>query len=89
MLSLEERKTLGNESEEALKKSLELDSSYSFTYAYLNILYRNVFARIYPQREGRYIAEADRWQERFQEVRKRELERERLERELMGTEEIR
>ena len=88
-LSLEERRTLGNESEEALKKSLEIDPSYSFTYAYLNILYRNVFARVYPERESRHIAEADRWQERFKEVRKRELERQRLEEELRGTEEIR
>lgn len=87
-LPLEERKTLGSESEKALKKSLEFDPSYSFTYAYLNILYRNVFAKVYPQREGRYIAEADRWQERFKEVRKKELERQRLEEELRGTEEI-
>ncbi len=84
-LPLEERKALGAESEEALKKSLELDPSYSFTYAYLNILYRNVFARIYPERESRYIAEADRWQERFKDVRKRELERQKLEEELKGT----
>lgn len=84
VLSREERIVLADESETALKKALELDPSYSFTYSYLNILYRNVFALVYPEKKSRYIAEADRWQERFMEVRKRELERQRLEQELRG-----
>ncbi|MFQ6108192.1 MAG: tetratricopeptide repeat protein [Candidatus Aminicenantales bacterium] len=82
MLALEERKKLAAESEAALKKSIDLDPTYSFSYAYMNILYRNVFTNVYPERKGRYIAEADAWQERFQDVRKREVERQRLEQEL-------
>lgn len=85
-LSRKEQIELGEESERALKKAIELDPSYSYSYSYMNILCRNVFARVYPEREQRYIAEADRWQERFQEVRKREAERRRLEQELRGQE---
>ncbi|MBN1272490.1 MAG: tetratricopeptide repeat protein [Candidatus Aminicenantes bacterium] len=81
-LSKEERMKLADQSEQYLKKAVEMDPSYSFSYSYLNILYRNVFANLYPDRYDRYIAEADRWQEKFNEVRKRELERIRLEEEL-------
>lgn len=82
ILSLQERRKSAEESEGYLKKSIDVDPTYSFSYAYLNMLYRNVFARAYPEREARYIAEADAWQERFQDVRKRELERQRLEEQL-------
>lgn len=81
-LSINERKKLADESEEALKKAIEIDSSYSYSYAYMNMLYRNVFAHVYPERRSRYINEADIWQERFLDVRKRELERQKLEQEL-------
>jgi hypothetical protein len=73
VLSLPERKKLAEESEKNLKKAIEIDPTYSYSYAFLNLLYRNVFAKIYPEREARYIAEADAWQERFNDVRKREL----------------
>jgi len=81
-LSINERKKLADESEEDLKKAIDLDPTYSFSYAYMNMLYRNVFALIYPERQSRYMNEADMWQERFLDVRKRELERQRLEQEL-------
>lgn len=82
VLALQERKKIAEESEKNLKKAIDIDPTYSYSYAYLNILYRNVFAKIYPERETRYIAEADAWQERFNDVRKREIERQRLEEEL-------
>ena len=82
VLPLPERKKLAEESEKNLKKAIDIDPTYSYSYAYLNILYRNVFAKIYPEREARYVAEADAWQERFNDVRKREMERQRLEEEL-------
>ena len=82
VLSLAERKRLADQSEAGLKKAIEQDPSYSFSYAYLNMLYRNVHSRIYPERQGRYVAEANRWQERFQEIRKREVERSKLVEEL-------
>jgi tetratricopeptide (TPR) repeat protein len=82
VLSLPERKKLAEDSEKNLKKAIDIDPTYSYSYAFLNLLYRNVFAKIYPEREARYIAEADAWQERFRDVRKREVERQRLEEEL-------
>jgi len=86
VLSMEERKKLADESEKALMKSNELDKNYSFTYSYINMLYRNIHSKIYPNREKRYIAEANRWEEKFLELRKKEQERQRLERELRETE---
>ena len=77
-----ERIRLADESEAALEKSMELDNTHAFTYAYINMLYRNVHSKIYPDRAQSYVERADTWLERYREVRKRELEREKLEREL-------
>jgi len=82
LLSRQERIALADESEAALKKSLDLDPNYPDTYAYVNLLYRNVHANLYPDRHDRFIREADRYTERYTEVRKRQLERLRLEEEL-------
>ncbi len=84
VLPYEERESCGKESENALKKAIEIDSNYAEPYVYLNILYRNVFVGLYPEREDLYIAEADRWQERGLELTKRAAERKRLEEELRG-----
>jgi tetratricopeptide (TPR) repeat protein len=81
-LSRAERIALGRQSEEALTRAIQIDSSYPDSYAYLNILYRNVWANVYPENRSNYIAEADRWGEQFQEVRRRASERKRLEDEL-------
>jgi tetratricopeptide (TPR) repeat protein len=77
-----EKEKLASDSEEALLKALDLDNTHSFTYAYLNMLYRNIHTKLHPGMEKSYIERADTWMERFREVRKRELEREKLEREL-------
>jgi len=82
VLSREERIALADESEQALLKAIDIDPSYAFSYAYINMVYRNIHANLYPDRHDRYIAEANRWQEKFKDMRKRELERERLEEEL-------
>jgi tetratricopeptide (TPR) repeat protein len=84
VLSYEERLKCGEESEKALKKAIEIDPNYSSAYVYLNILYRNVYVGLYPEKEDLYLAEADRWQERGQELAKRAAERKRLEDELRG-----
>jgi tetratricopeptide (TPR) repeat protein len=81
-LSIRERIAAGNECEEALKKALDLEPSYSFTYSYLGLVYLNVFAKVYPEKEQSYIQQSNTWLERFREVRAREQERERLEKEL-------
>lgn len=81
-LAPQERDALGKESEKYLQKTIELDPTYPWSYAFMNMLYRNVFAALYPDRASRYVAEADRWAEKFQDIQKRELDRKRLEKEL-------
>lgn len=83
-LSKEERIEHAKVAEEALLKAIEMEPSYSFTYYYMGILYRNIYAAVYPERKSRYIKEADMWQQRAQDARKKELERKRLEQELKG-----
>jgi len=85
MLSENERVKIGQEAEEALLKAIELDPSYSYSYSYMELVYRNIFAKVYPERESRYLDEADMWHERFEDARKKELERKKLEQELRGT----
>jgi tetratricopeptide (TPR) repeat protein len=82
LLSRQERITLADESEQTLMKSAELDPNYPDTFAYINLLYRNVHAQLYPERSERFIREADRYMERYNMVRKRQLERLKLEEEL-------
>jgi tetratricopeptide (TPR) repeat protein len=82
LLSRQERIDLSDESEAALLKSAELDPNYPDTFAYINLLYRNVHSQLYPERSERFIREADRYTERYNQVRKRQLERLKLEEEL-------
>ena len=81
-LSKREKIDAANECEKALQKALELEPSYSFTYSYLGLVYLNVFAKVYPEKEQSYIQQSNTWMERFRDVRAREQERERLEKEL-------
>ena len=82
ILSRQERIALADESEGDLLKSAELDPNYPDTFAYLNLLYRNVHAHLYPERSERFVRDADRYMERYSQVRKRQLERLKLEEEL-------
>jgi tetratricopeptide (TPR) repeat protein len=81
-LSREERIEHAEEAISALQKAIKINPSYSFTYSYVSLVYRNIFAVVYPERKSRYTEEADIWMRRFKDARKKELERERLEREL-------
>jgi tetratricopeptide (TPR) repeat protein len=82
LLSRQQRIALADESEKTLLESAELDPNYPDTFAYINLLYRNVHAHLYPERSERYVREADRYMERYNQVRKRQLERLKLEEEL-------
>ena len=82
ILSRQERITLADESEQLLLKSAELDPNYPDTFAYINLLYRNVHSHLYPERSERFIRDADRYTERYTQVRKRQLDKLRLEEEL-------
>lgn len=81
-LSVKERLALAQDSEAALKKAMELDPSYPEPYSWLSVLYKSVLTKVEPQKAQRYEEEANRYIEKFQDLRKRELERKKLEEEL-------
>lgn len=81
-LSREERMRTAKESETALMKAVELDPNYPEPYSWLSVLYRSTMAKLEPERETRYNADADKYIERFQDLRKRAAERKKLEDEL-------
>ncbi len=81
-----ERLALALDSEKALLKANELDSAYPEPYSWLSVLYKSVLARLEPEKAERYNREADIYADRFQETRKRQLERKKLEQELRETE---
>jgi tetratricopeptide (TPR) repeat protein len=84
-LSQAEREALGAEAEQNLLKAIELDKNLAESYAYMKILYTNVHAKIYPEREGRYLELANQFGARWDEARKRQLEKMKLEKELKNT----
>jgi len=81
-LSPQERDAIGRESEKYLLKAIEIDAYYPWSYAYMKLLYLNVFAKLYPDKESRYNAESERWGEKFNDILKRDQDRKRLEKEL-------
>lgn len=81
-LTMNQKIALGKEAEEALLKAIELDSNYPDPYAYMKILYVNIFAPLYPERRDWYNSEANRYGDLFQELRERILERKQLKKEL-------
>jgi len=84
-LSQAEREALAAESEKDLFKAIELDPAYPEPYSYVKILYINVHAVLYPEKESRYKAEADRYGEKYTEAKKRQTDRLKLEKELKKT----
>lgn len=83
-LPASDRLKTAQESLKALEKAMELDPSYPEPYSWLSVLYKSVLSKLEPDKESRYNAEADRYLEKFQETRKRQAERKKLEEELKG-----
>ncbi|MFQ5721096.1 MAG: tetratricopeptide repeat protein [Candidatus Aminicenantales bacterium] len=81
-LPKEERLALAKDSLQALEKANKLDPQYPEPYSWLSVLYKSVLAKLEPQRAQRYNSLADIYAQKFQELRKRQLEREKLEKEL-------
>jgi len=77
-----ERVQLAKDSESALLKASELDPSYPEPYSWLSVLYKSVMVKLVPERAQRYNEDADRYLEKFQDARKRQAERKKLEEEL-------
>ncbi|MBC7363319.1 MAG: hypothetical protein H5U07_02095 [Candidatus Aminicenantes bacterium] len=66
----------------AIEKARDLDPDYPEPYSWLSVLYKSVLAKLEPEKEARYNAEADKNAERFKELRTRILEKKKLEEEL-------
>jgi len=77
-----ERMALARDSEAALLKASELDPSYPEPYSWLSVLYKSVLVKLDPGRAQRYEEDADRYLQQFQDARKRQAERKKLEEEL-------
>jgi len=82
-LTRQQRIDLANESDAALKKAIELDDQYPEPYAWLSPLYKSVFAKLYPERAKRYEDDADIYIQRYNELKKREVQRKALQKELV------
>jgi tetratricopeptide (TPR) repeat protein len=70
------------ESEKCIQKAISLDPNYPVPYSWLSVLYKSVLAKLEPEKETRYNAEADKAAERYQELTKRLAGRKKLEEEL-------
>jgi tetratricopeptide (TPR) repeat protein len=84
-LSQAEKEACAADAEKNLLKAIELDPNWAESYAYMKILYINVHSRIYPEREGRYMELATQYGNKWDEARKRQLDRMKLEKELKKT----
>ncbi len=70
-LSDAEKIAAAADAEKNLLKAIEIDAIFPDAYAYMKILYINVHAKLYPEKEGRYQEEANRYGEKFTEARTR------------------
>jgi tetratricopeptide (TPR) repeat protein len=84
-VSAQERLAVANDALKAIQKAIELDPTYPEAYAHMGPLYKAVLAKLEPEKEARYNAEGDKYIERFQELRKKAIERKKLEEELKKT----
>ena len=84
-LSQAEKEVCAADAEKNLMKAIELDPNWAESYAYLKILYINVHSKIYPERESRYMELATQYGNKWDEARKRQLDRLKLEKDLKKT----
>lgn len=85
VLNINEKRVLAEDSEKALQKAISLDPNFAESYAYMKLLYWNVFEKVYPEKAARYHAEGDRYGEKWNDLWKRRAERLKLEKELKKT----
>ncbi len=81
-LSQAEKEQCADEAEKSLTKAIELDPNWAESYAYMKILYINVTSKLYPERESRYMELATQYGNKWDDARKRQLDRLKLEKEL-------
>jgi len=78
----QERLRVAMEAKAAIEKAMALDPSYPEPYAHMSPLYKAVLAQLEPEKAERYSAEADRFIDKYNELRKRAADRKKLEEEL-------
>ncbi|TRZ91818.1 tetratricopeptide repeat protein [bacterium] len=84
-LSREQRMAVAQDALKAIEKARDLDPNYPEPYSWLSVIYKSVLAKLDPDKEARYSAEAERNLDKFQDLRKRFAERKKLEEELKKT----
>lgn len=77
-----ERLAIARDALKAIEKARDLDPNYPEPYSWLSVLYKSVLAKLEPDKEARYNAEADKNAEKFQDLRKKAAEKKKLEEEL-------
>ncbi len=85
-LSKEDKLAAAYDGLKALEKATELDPDYPEPYSWLSVIYQSVLAQLEPEKASRHKAEGEKNIAKFQELRKREAERRRLEEELRRSE---
>lgn len=84
-LSQAEKEALANEAEKNLLKAIDLDPAWPEPLVWMRVLYLNVHAKVFPEKESRYLELASQYGMKYDEARKRQLERMKLEKELKKT----
>jgi tetratricopeptide (TPR) repeat protein len=85
-LSKQEKLEAAYDGLRALEKATELDPEYPEPYSWLSVIYQSVLAQLEPEKASRHKAEGQKNVAKFQDLRKREVERRRLEEELRRVE---
>jgi len=85
-LPASEKLATAREALQAIEKASQLDPNYPEPYAWLSVLYRSVLANLEPDKAARYNAEADKYIEKFNDLRNRAAEKKKLEEELKKVE---
>jgi hypothetical protein len=80
-----EKEALAAEAEKNLLKAIDLDPAWPEPIVWMRVLYLNVHTKIFPEKESRYLEMASQYGIKYDEARKRQLERMKLEKELKKT----
>jgi len=84
-LSQQEKEAIAVESEKSLLRAIDLDPKWPEPYVWMRILYINIHAKIFPEKESRYMELAGQYGQKYDEARKEQLDRIKLEKELKKT----
>jgi tetratricopeptide (TPR) repeat protein len=84
-LSQADKEALANEAEKNLLKAIDLDPSWPEPLVWMRVVYMNIHAKVFPEKESRYLEMASQYGLKYDEARKRQLDRIKLEKELKKT----